>query len=156
MTEPINQHEFNVLYQNQLDTISEFKDKAWKTTHYSVLGQAAVFALSRTSDCPILAQQWWLTALSVAVFFWAAALVNHLQGRLVGRRQALRYLRGLRSDGDFKESFDDVWEKIKEKKDPELRWWDLRKRWNDDPWIFFAYATAISVPFGVVLLFIWW
>ena len=47
------QEEFLLTYQNQLDVIQELKGKSWKAANYSVLGQAAIFAINKSSSYPI-------------------------------------------------------------------------------------------------------
>jgi hypothetical protein len=144
----IKRDEFLTLYQNQLNTIQEFKDKAWKATHYSVLGQAAVYGLKHVGQTQW--PDWLLLVLSALVFIWAASLVNHLHGRVVGRRQALEYLRKLAGKGAFTDSFEDVWKEILKQKKPEGCCLNICRRWNDDWPIFWAYLTAMFVPWVVV------
>ena len=72
--EKIQNEEFVLLYQNNLDDIRDFKDKSWKTTHYSVLGQAAVFALSQLKT--ICLEGWMIIGLSLLVLVWAVGLAR--------------------------------------------------------------------------------
>lgn len=155
MSKPIESSELILLYQDQLDNIHDLKDKAWKVTHYSVLGQGAVIALSEVVNRLNFNEKLELTGLSLAVFAWAVGLVHHLQGRIIGRRKALGYLRMLRGCEDFKESFDAVWKETREMKRPPKPWWSYPKRWNGDRAISFAYAMALLTPAVVVTVFIW-
>ena len=157
MTKPLRTEDFVLLYDDQLAVASELKDKAWKATHYSVLAQAAIVVISQASVCLSCVQQILLTGLSVIVLSWVSFLVNHLQWHLLGRREALVYLRELRGCEEFNESFQDVWDRIQELKKPDTPPWNVDKVWwEDNCEIFLVYVTAIVVPFVVVLVSIWW
>ena len=151
MANPIEKEEFLVLYQDQLNVIQDLKDKAWKATHYSVLAQAGILALSKVNSCPVSSQTVVLHIVSAFVLVWVLALVSHLQGRVVGRRETLSYLRELRREKGFGRSFEEVWEKIREKKSSA----SLHERWKDDRPVECAYLTAALLPALVVWIFIW-
>lgn len=166
MTHPIEQSDFNLLYQDQLDVLRELKDKAWKTTHYSVLAQAAIIALDKATLGYSMTHQVLLTFLSILVLVWALGLVNLFQWQIGGRREALIYLRELRGCGAFRKSFQIVWKEVQRKKLHKccnnkeqtkasyLNRWFVRV-WESDWEISIAFGLAIITPFIVALVSIW-
>ena len=146
----IQSEEFVLLYQNNLDDIRDFKDKAWKTAHYSVLGQAAVFALSQLRSNSL--EGWMIIGLSFLVLVWGVCLVNHLQGQIYSRQAGLDKLEKVKQEEDFNKSFGEVLDLTKTGNNPKPVWYEVRKRWGFHWQIGISYAVALAVPFAVVVL----
>lgn len=154
MTWPFEKEEFLLIYQDQLDVTRDLKDKAWKATHYSVLGQVAVYALYGSIKMPSCADNFTVTILSVLVSIWAFLLVNHLQRAVCGRRKVMKFLRAVDPDSGETEAkaFENIWAEIQNfKRSREC----LCERWEKDRPISLAYLAAIVVPTIVVLNSIW-
>jgi hypothetical protein len=141
--------EFQITYQNNLDVIQELKDKAWKATHYSVLGQAAIYALYTSKGLPSC-HEYYLFIFSLVTALWASLLIGHLQGRLFSRRARLKVLRNTSKDECISPSFEKVWCSLTKS--------DLCKfekpigRWKNDYFILMAYITVIWGPGLIVLV----
>jgi hypothetical protein len=155
MARTFGKEEFIITYKNQLDVIQDLKEKAWKATHYSILGQAGVYALHRSIDCPTAAEHLAMTILSLLIFIWVVYLVNELQGGICDRRDRANKLRDIVNDSA---DFSKVWEDLKKYEHPPFpKFWNCGYwcRWKDDRPIFAAYAAAIFLPTVLVSTLIW-
>ena len=96
MTNPISPEEIRLLYQDQIDRISELKANQWRMSRYGLLIVASIFGVALTSalagghlseTLKIV-----LTIVAVVTAVGVLSLIHEFQGKTVHRRRALKIL----------------------------------------------------------------
>ena len=146
MTNPISPEEIRLLYQDQIDRISELKANQWRMSRYGLLIVASIFGVALTSalagghlseTLKIV-----LTIVAVVTAVGVLSLIHEFQGKTVHRRRALKILATL-SDAPTG-TFSEVRADLRERRQQPIGHF---KRWSDD-WIFqivFFYMFALAV-----------
>lgn len=140
----ITDDELLLLYQDQIDRISELKGNQWRVSHYGLLIQGAIVGLIATANgAPGPSWKIVTTIVSILGAGVASWLIHQFQGKIWHRRNALEDLSKKPPD-----SFHDVRKKLRQKRKESSPPWG---RWDDDRQFTAVFFGVQSLGLMVVI-----